>query len=270
MKNTFLYFFVFLFSSSFVFAQNKGQIVYDAYSGRTAVANPSNENGYPFEYEIETGVLYFHNATSLYQQKQNEMTTMIRTSSDGVTKTQVPRNNRDEIGWVYLTDLNSSEIYSREAYWNFSKFESIEEPRTKIQWTITSDSKEIAGYKCTKAIAQISGRQWEAWFTEAIPVSFGPWKLRGLPGLILEAHNKNLDFIYKLREVKIPGDFPNSTIGKSYFQTDMMTKSEFIKKDQKKRDKYLSYMESVAVENDGSVDIKFYPSREIQHKKNDE
>lgn len=249
--------------SSISFAQTKGQIIYDAYSGRTSVANPANDNGYPYEYEIETGYLYFKDGISLYQQKQNEMVTVIRTDADGVSKSEIPRNNRDETGWIYLTDLNKKIITSRESYWNLSSFEAMDEPIQKIDWVITGEVKKIAGYSCTKAIGSIYGRQWEVYFTDKIPVAFGPWKLGGLPGLILEAQNKDLDFIYTIKEIKIPAQYPNSVFDSNYFGSKKLSKDEFVKKNQKKKQKYLSYMESVAVENDGSVNIKFYPTREL-------
>jgi hypothetical protein len=42
--------------------------------------------------------------------------------------------------------------------------------------------------ECKKATTNFRGRYWEAWYTEEIPIGQGPWKLCGLPGMILKAN----------------------------------------------------------------------------------
>lgn len=61
------------------------------------------------------------------------------------------------------------------------------EPLGGMQWQIGDSTKNILGYECIKAETDFRGRRWTAWFTPEIPLQDGPWKLCGLPGLILEA-----------------------------------------------------------------------------------
>lgn len=62
------------------------------------------------------------------------------------------------------------------------------EPTDEQQWEIVSDSTEtLLGYECMMAESDYHGRHWQAWFSPEIAVPFGPWKLHGLPGLILKA-----------------------------------------------------------------------------------
>ena len=62
------------------------------------------------------------------------------------------------------------------------------EPSTEIQWTLEPDSvATVLGYECQMAEADYHGRKWKAWFTTDLPLPFGPWKLRSLPGLIIKA-----------------------------------------------------------------------------------
>jgi len=71
----------------------------------------------------------------------------------------------------------------------------------EFDWVITKEIIELAGYRCTKAIATYRGRQWIAWFAPDIAVPYGPWKLHGLPGLIIEAYDS--DKLYTFTATKI-------------------------------------------------------------------
>lgn len=62
-----------------------------------------------------------------------------------------------------------------------------EESIPHIEWITTDSTMNIVGYECFMATADFHGRKWTAWFAPEIPVSDGPWKLCGLPGIILKA-----------------------------------------------------------------------------------
>lgn len=62
------------------------------------------------------------------------------------------------------------------------------EPLSEMEWKIVEDSTtNILGYECVMAETDYHGRHWNVWFSPEIPLPFGPWKLHGLPGLILKA-----------------------------------------------------------------------------------
>ena len=56
-------------------------------------------------------------------------------------------------------------------------------------WTFGDGLKEICGYPCKEAKTSYGGREWTVWFAPSIPSTAGPWKLGGLPGLIMEAQD---------------------------------------------------------------------------------
>ena len=61
------------------------------------------------------------------------------------------------------------------------------EARIPINWTLSDDTVTVGGYLCKTATCQLHGRTWTVRYAEDIPTSAGPWKLCGLPGLILDA-----------------------------------------------------------------------------------
>lgn len=108
---------------------------------------------------------------------------------------QIKRLTSYESAIIYK-DTYTSKFYETNQI-AINKF-SIEDSIKPINWEIQQFFKEIEGLSCQLATAYYKGRKWSAWFCSQIPISNGPWKLGGLPGLILEAYDnkKEISFIF--------------------------------------------------------------------------
>ena len=84
----------------------------------------------------------------------------------------------------------------------FGKKYLYTEKQEMPQWKILQEKKVVANHSCQKAEATYLGRKWIVWFTAEIPISDGPWKLWGLPGLILEAADVDNDYQFTCIEIK--------------------------------------------------------------------
>ncbi len=92
---------------------------------------------------------------------------------------------------------NLDEIYRNLEQGKFTTYSTvfgshylITEDITIPDWTMYEDSTiMVLGMECKKATTNFRGRYWEVWYTEEIPISQGPWKLCGLPGMILKANS---------------------------------------------------------------------------------
>jgi len=72
----------------------------------------------------------------------------------------------------------------------------------KMSWEILPETKTILGYQVQKAIASFGGRSWIAWFTSEIPIAEGPYKFRGLPGLIMEIEDTSNSHHFIAKAIK--------------------------------------------------------------------
>ncbi|MBW6498639.1 MAG: GLPGLI family protein [Bacteroidales bacterium] len=75
-------------------------------------------------------------------------------------------------------------------------------------WLITDSIKTILDYTCQMAVSDFRGRRWIAWFAPDIPISDGPWKLSGLPGLIMEAYDAKKHYSFNIVGIEIVDDEP--------------------------------------------------------------
>ena len=71
----------------------------------------------------------------------------------------------------------------------------------ELKWTLLDDTLTITGYLCHKAQTTYGGRTWYAYYTEDIPTTAGPWKLKGLPGLIVKAEDAENIFSFEMFEL---------------------------------------------------------------------
>lgn len=137
-----------------------------------------------------------------------------------------------------------------------------EEETAKLEWNITSEKLDTLDYHCTLATCSYAGREYKAWFTEDIPVSFGPWKLGGLPGLIIKAETMDGDYRFVLSGIEKVKESKDISLWKREF----ITKSkEKVRKQEKmlltRPDEILDWMgiNYTAVSYDGSkVKLKFF------------
>lgn len=106
----------------------------------------------------------------------------------------------------------------------------IEEEAPKIEWKISKEITNFSGIKCQKATTRFKGRNWSVWFAPDLPFQSGPWKLNGLPGLIIEAidETQSIKFLfagmeeventtdnlalYSENEIKLPAKITRTTV----------------------------------------------------------
>ena len=84
-----------------------------------------------------------------------------------------------------------------------------------LSWKIENEEKkQYLGYNCIKATADFRGRKYLVWFTPEISNNSFPWKLKGLPGVILSFEDS--EGFFKGEAIKISLN-KNYDIPKSIF-----------------------------------------------------
>lgn len=76
------------------------------------------------------------------------------------------------------------------------------EEEVNAQCNLTQRVRMIGDYQCFHARIAVGGRIWDAWFAPEIPIDAGPWKLCGLPGLILEAADTTGSYRFVFRSLR--------------------------------------------------------------------
>lgn len=101
------------------------------------------------------------------------------------------------------------------------------EDMPELDWELTDSVTNVLSYECLGARCRFRGREWTVFYTEEIPLSDGPWKLHGLPGLIMKASDEKGHFSFECIGIKSKADRPitvyqvpfNSVTRDAYYDT---------------------------------------------------
>ncbi|WP_300674709.1 GLPGLI family protein [Soonwooa sp.] len=101
----------------------------------------------------------------------------------------------------------------------------------KINWNLEKETKNFENYTLQKATATFGGRKWIAWFSKEINVSEGPYKFRGLPGLIFQIYDDKNNFDFTLvKSFKLTSTYKTPFIESFYGQKPIKTTQQNIDK----------------------------------------
>jgi GLPGLI family protein len=143
----------------------------------------------------------------------------------------------DSSGMPIFTYVKDSMLYYKSDYKSSNLRPSLmlQESKPNISWQIQAEyTRKIANFNCIKAFGTFGNRTYDVWFTPDIPVNFGPYKLGGLPGLILEAKSRDGKVSYnfisyesnisKQIEIAKPKKFMTPPQFKNYVINDLLEK----------------------------------------------
>jgi len=199
-------------------------------------------------------------------------------ASDNWKKNRIPPP-----AWI-TTDLMRAKVFKDHKEKRITVLDNIstsnfmyEEELTSQNWIIRDDTMTIAGYVCQKAQCSWRGREYEAWFTLEIPISEGPWKFYGLPGLIVKLYDTKHQYEFELigfestnEKIDIQPLYTKKTTGLFHSQLTNLTKIDrmaFLQAEYGEKGKIISKMddEKAGIINDAPV-VKHYDYIELDYK----
>lgn len=110
-------------------------------------------------------------------------------------------NASANITWSVFRNYPEGKVTIHDRVTSMEYYRSEEAP-IGIDWNVDyKEEREIAGYICQKATGHYMGRDWIVWYAPELPISYGPWMLHGLPGLIFEALDVSEDHKFSILKI---------------------------------------------------------------------
>lgn len=99
-----------------------------------------------------------------------------------------------EFGLTIAKDFKQNQIYTIISNVE-AKWACISD--LNVNWNYEGDRDTLYGLEVYKATTFMGGRTWEVWYAPSIPISDGPYKFHGTPGLIVKAQDTEKRYIFE-------------------------------------------------------------------------
>ena len=96
-----------------------------------------------------------------------------------------PEFSKDQPKEGLVKDKRAAVYYTADRLFQ-TRFDVVDSLH-RMRWQLTGKSQTILGYPCLSATTTFRGRAYTAYYAPKLAIANGPWKLGGLPGLILAA-----------------------------------------------------------------------------------
>ncbi len=152
---------------------------------------------YEFQYKIDSLAEEFSKDNMILDVNPDEVKFYphIYAEKDSINKVQKTRSYIwEEVLPALTRKRNTNENTSFVLLNDFFKIETKDE----MTWKLSSETKNVGNYKLQKATTNFGGRNWTAWFNSEVNLNEGPYKFRGLPGLVFEISDDKNNFKFSL------------------------------------------------------------------------
>jgi GLPGLI family protein len=189
---------VILFNLS-LYAQQKGIIYY----GQINALDIGNAKG-----PDSNAYMVFNKEQSYYVTAKDSLEKVEKLNKESTFENEEGSTKSIHLG-VKVSKQGDQVVYNiaKKTMWSNLLYRTqvyIKEVAPEMNWKIEKETKKIGQFNCKKATTFFRGRNYTAWFCPEIAVPFGPWKLHGLPGLILEAYDTNKFISWYFKSVEYP------------------------------------------------------------------
>lgn len=114
----------------------------------------------------------------------------------GVTNINIKRTDKGKVRYKITKEYQKDKTYFNTRIGTDSY--KVLEDRV-LDWKILPEKQKIGSWEAQKATTEFGGRKWTAWFAEDLPFNDGPYKFKGLPGLIVKISDDTHSHSMELR-----------------------------------------------------------------------